>query len=287
MTEAEKALYFAQQYNTRSDAALTQATLERWAQQGAQARRTMASLLNIYFEPQPTSGQASLDFFPSAQSGAPLLVFIHGGWWRFLDKSDFSWVAKSFVAAGFNVAVTNYDLCPAVSVRTIVSQQLQAVAYLHRHAKELGFDANRIHLAGHSAGAHLAAMMCAAHWPTYEADLPSRMFRSATLLSGLYELSPLTYLPQAQADLKLTTADLTALSPLSYVPSTVPSGVCAGGLESAEFLRQSELLRQHWGPTVQRWSADKLTHFTVVDDWASPAGALHTAALRLMHDHQV
>ena len=286
-TSAEKAQYYAAQYNTRPDADLAQATLSRWAQQGAHARRTMACLLNIPFGNASQSGQACLDFFPAARAGAPLLVFIHGGWWRFLNKSDFSWVAKSFVAAGYNVALTHYDLCPNVSVQTIVAQQLQAVAYLHRHAQSLEFDPTRIHIAGHSAGAHLAAMMCAADWRLYGADLPKQMLCSALLMSGLYDLAPLALLPQAQADLQLSPTDIALLSPLSYAPSPVPSLVFAGELESDEFLRQSAGLRQHWGAQAVPVPAAGLTHFTVVDDWASPQGTLHAAALRLMRENPV
>ncbi len=282
MNHAEKTAYYTDQYNTRANAALAEATLTRWAQQGAQARKQMASILNIPCGEAGQSGAECVDFFPTAKAGAPLLIFIHGGWWRFLSKSDFSWVAQSFVASGYNVAVTNYDLCPVVSVQTIVEQQLRVVAYLHRHAQALEFDANRIHVAGHSAGGHLAAMMCCADWSIYGQDLPKQVIRSAVLISGLYDLVPLTFLPAAQADLRLSAADTHRLSPLNYSPSRVPSLVFAGGLESKEFARQSDLLIKHWGKTAKALPAPNLTHFTVVDDWASPQGALHAAALNLM-----
>jgi arylformamidase len=286
MKISQKTAYYAAQYNTRADPAIAQATLDRWAAQGLQARKTMAGILNIAYGGEQQNADEYVDYFPTAQSGAPLLIFIHGGWWRFLNKSDFSWVAQSFVAAGYNVAVTHYDLCPTVTVHTIVEQQLRALAYLYRHAQALEFDATRIHIAGHSAGAHLAAMMCCADWSMYGKDLPRHLLCSATLISGIYDLAPLTYLSAAQADLQLSTADIERLSPLSYAPSCVPSLICAGGLESEEFTRQSQLLMQHWGSNTQTRAADDLTHFTVVDDWASPQGTLHAAALAFMRSKE-
>lgn len=280
---ARKAAYYTAQYNTRADPVFAQATLTRWAEQGQQARRTMACLLHIPCGGELQSAGEYVDYFPTTQAGAPLLIFIHGGWWRFLNKSDFSWVAKSFVAAGYNVAITHYDLCPAVTVQTIVAQQLRAVAYLYRHAQTLEFDAQRIHIAGHSAGAHLAAMMCCADWSVYGQDLPRQLLRSAVLLSGIYDLKPLTYISAAQADLRLSMADTQRLSPLSYAPSQVTSLVFAGELETEEFTRQSQQLIEHWGTSAHSIAAQGLNHFTVVDDWAKPQGKLHAAALSLMH----
>jgi arylformamidase len=272
--------YFTAQYNTRADAAYAEATLARWAQQGQLARRTQACLLDA---PCGVSSRERVDFFPAKQSGAPLLVFIHGGWWRFLSKSEFSWVAQSFVAAGYNVALTDYDLCPTVNLTTIVEQTLSAVAYIHDKADDWEFDASRMHVAGHSAGGHLAAMMCAADWSVYDPKLPKKLFKSATLISGIYDLNPLVHIAAAQADLKLNRADLQRLSPLSYSPSGVPSLAFAGALESDDFKRQNQVLKAAWGKGIHVSEVEGTNHFSVVDAWANPVHPLHVAALAHMN----
>jgi hypothetical protein len=115
--------YYSRQYNARAAIPDHPYIFTRWVKESAHARRTNAALLDIAY------GEASgerLDFFPANRGGAPLLIFIHGGWWRSLDKADFSFVAGNYVRAGFNVALTNYTLAPAAPIAEIVRQQLRA-----------------------------------------------------------------------------------------------------------------------------------------------------------------
>jgi arylformamidase len=274
--------YYTAQYNTRADAPYAEATLARWALQGQLARRKNACLLDVACG---ESARERVDFFPTNFVNAPLLVFIHGGWWRFLSKSDFSWIAASFVTAGYNVALLDYDLCPTVGLKTIVEQQLRAIAYIHSKAEAWEFDVNRMHVAGHSAGAHLAAMMCAANWFVYNKKLPSKLFKSATLISGIYDLAPLRHIRSAQADLRLSKHDVLALSPLGYAPSAVPTMAFAGGLESDDFKRQNQVLTAAWGSTVQVSQVADTDHFSVVDAWANGEHSLHLAALSHMRQY--
>src|SRR6185436_17236466 len=105
-----------------------------------------------------------LDVFPAPQPDAPVLVFIHGGYWRALDKSDHSFVAPPFTAAGVCVVIPNYDLAPAVTVPQITLQVVRAVAWTWKHIARFGGDPGRITVAGHSAGGQLATMMLACLW---------------------------------------------------------------------------------------------------------------------------
>jgi arylformamidase len=276
---ADPAAYYTAQYNTRADASYAEATLARWDQQGQAARRQQACLLDA---PCGPSARERVDFFPTRNSNAPLLIFIHGGWWRFLSKREFSWVAHPFVAAGYNVALTDYDLCPTVSLKTIIEQSLRAVAYIHSKADDWEFDAARMHVAGHSAGGHLAAMMCAADWSLYDPSLPKTLFKSATLISGIYDLAPLRHIAAAQADLNLTDASALNLSPLPYAPSRVPTLAFAGALESDDFKRQNQVLKAAWGAAVQVSQVEATNHFSVVDAWANAAHPLHASALAHM-----
>src|SRR6202008_3142996 len=100
-----------------------------------------------------------LDVFPAARAGSPVLVYIHGGYWRALGKRDQSFVAPPFVDAGAMVVLPGYALCPSVSIEHIVLQLVRALAWVHRHAGEFGGGAQRILVAGHSSGGHLPTML--------------------------------------------------------------------------------------------------------------------------------
>lgn len=126
----------------------------RWATASALAREQIPRRLDVSYGPSPGE---TFDFFPAAGPGpAPLLIFIHGGYWQALDKGDFSYLAPPFVEAGVAVASLNYDLAPRVGIGVMVEQIDRAVACLAQRAAELGCDRTRLVIAGHSAGGHLA-----------------------------------------------------------------------------------------------------------------------------------
>jgi arylformamidase len=214
-----------------------------------------------------------------------VLVFIHGGYWRSLDKSDFSFIAPAFNAAGALVLVPNYALCPAVTIEHIALQMAQAVAWAVDHAAEHGGDTSRIALVGHSAGAHLAAMLLTCRWKDLDADLPAQPLAGALAISGLYDLEPLRHAPCVMNDLRLTPTSVSRLSP-AFFPR--PKGgklfAVVGLEESDEFLRQNALIRDVWGPTAVPVceTLPGTNHFTVLSPLADPASRLHELALRLL-----
>ena len=192
--------FYEREYNARAAIPEHPRIFARWAEQGAMARRLRACLIDLPYGETPAE---RLDYFPTRQDAAPLLVFIHGGYWRSLDKSDFAWLAPPFVQHGVALALPNYGLAPQTTIEDMVRQQLRALAWLYRNGDRLGFDPERIVVAGHSAGAHLAVMMMAAVWPAYEADLPRSLVKGGLALSGIYDLAPLVQAPFVNADLKL------------------------------------------------------------------------------------
>src|SRR5436853_2805161 len=129
-----------------------------------------------------------MDWFRAQGRSKALLMFIHGGYWRALDKKDFSFVAPAFARAGVTVGIPNYSLCPAVQVRDIVMQMVQASAWLYRNGANFGAPAHNLYVCGHSAGGHLTAMMLACVWPAYAADLPRKVVKAGLCISGLYDL---------------------------------------------------------------------------------------------------
>ena len=116
-------------------------------------------------------------------------MFIHGGYWQALDRKDFSFVAERLVEAGAAVALVGYDLAPAVDMDTIVGQIRAAIAWLYRNADAHGFDPDRICLAGHSAGGHLAAMALATDWTAF--GLPADLVKGVCAISGVFDLEPI------------------------------------------------------------------------------------------------
>jgi arylformamidase len=159
------AAWHDRQYDNRRRVPEFAQHLVRWREASVHARAQLKCSLDMPYTPD---GAVTLDVFPAARPKAPVLVFIHGGYWRSLSKAEFSFVAAPFVAAGVTVVVPDYSLCPAVTVDAIALQCAQAMAWVHRHAARHGGDARRCLVAGHSAGGHLAAMLLTADghlWP--------------------------------------------------------------------------------------------------------------------------
>jgi len=273
------------QYNNRARVPDHAAVLAGWSEASALARARSPARLDL---PYGHGAGETLDVFPAtvpASAAAPVLVFIHGGYWRSLDKADHSFVATSFNAAGAMVVVPNYALCPAVSIEHIVLQVAAAVAWVWRHAADFGGDPARIALAGHSAGGHLATMLLSCRWKELAGDLPQQPLAGALSISGLYDLEPLRHAPFLQSDLRLTPASVARLSPAFFPrPKGTRLYATVGSEESEEFLRQNHLIRDVWGPTAVPVceTVPAANHFTVLRNLADPAGRLHELALRLL-----
>lgn len=273
--------YYSQQYNARAGIPEHPQIFARWQQESALVRRTQAGLRDLRY------GEASkelLDFYPAHRNGSPLLVFIHGGWWRSLDKSDFTFIVPGYRRAGLNVALTNYTLAPEATIEEITLQQVRALAWLYRHAEQLEFDRNRIVVAGHSAGGHLAAMMLAAVWQAFADDLPADLVKAGVLMSGLYELEPVCYADFVNVDLKLTPDTAGRLSPawLPQAQARTPFITAVGDLESEEFRRQTALIANRWADGFLREvPLSGVNHLTICDAFGDPSHALFAATCEL------
>ncbi|MCE9657131.1 MAG: alpha/beta hydrolase [Burkholderiales bacterium] len=273
--------WFDAQYNNRARIPEHLAILREWAERSAAARAALPGTLDIAYGSEPGE---RLDVFTTARPRAPVLVYIHGGYWRALDKRDASFIAAPFVAAGALVVVTNYALCPAVSIATIVRQQQAALAWVWRHAAEHGGDPARIVVAGHSAGGQLAATMLATDWRAIEPGLPADLVRGALSLSGVFELEPLRHAPFLAPDLKLDAAAAERLSPVAMPAPRRPLFALVGGDESEEFLRQNALIRTAWGaaavPVCE--AVPGRNHMSVLRELAEPGARTHRLALELL-----
>lgn len=208
-------------------------------------------------------------FHPRADKDGPLVVFIHGGYWRSFDKSVFSHMAAGATAHGLTVAVPSYSLCHAVQVHDIIDE-------LRQFCLEAGrLTGRRLLVCGHSAGGHLAACMAATDWSLLGA--PPDLIQAGLSISGLFDLRPLLATP-LNDDIRLTASSALAASPLSWpVPQSLSFHSWVGALESREFIRQSETLSAAWtglGLDAPHVEVAGKNHFTVPDGLADPKSAM-------------
>lgn len=274
------------QYDNRARVPEYAAYFERWARESERVRKVGACELDIDYG---ASQAERLDVFrargvPEGEQ-VPVMVFIHGGYWRALDKRDHSFVAEPFTREGVCVVVPNYGLCPQVTIPQIVLQMVQALRWTWQHVGEFGGDPQRLVVVGHSAGAHLAAMMLACRWAEVDAALPDSLVSRALGFSGLYDLEPLQHTPSIQASLRLTPEQVLQASPARLpAPATGTLYTVAGGRESMEFLRQNELIRQAWGrervPLCE--ALPGLNHFGLLDALCEPGHRLNQLAWQLL-----
>lgn len=270
-------------YNARLTSPNWRQVFERWAKESAAVRAACAGSCRLDVRYGPHAMQ-TLDLFLPAGRPRGTLMYIHGGYWRSLDKSDASIVAPPFTEAGYAVAVVNYALCPDVSVGTIVDQVREAAAWLHLNAAGLGAPGERLFACGHSAGGHLAAMLLATDWPKLKAGLPARVVSGAACISGLYDLRPLLEVPSVMEAARLSPGDAKALSPALHPPPTRVPLVTAVGLdENQGFHDQLRTMLESW-PEVHAGhvACAGHDHFTILDELTTRDGRIAAATLRMM-----
>lgn len=285
------AAWLDRQYNNRALVPAHGEHFAHWAAESLRARGQRGAVLDLAYGHGP--GETLDLFLPERrpdQALAPVMVFIHGGYWRSLDKSEHSFIAPPFVQQGAVVVVPNYALCPAVTIPDIVLQMVRALAWVWRHIATHGGDPDRISVVGHSAGGHLAAMLLSCLWPQVGENLPAQLVKNALSISGVFDLEPLRHTPFLRDSLRLTADQVKKASPCR-LPAPVLSGgrgslfSVAGGDESEEFLRQNQLIRQAWGEAVVPVceALPGLNHFSVLEALVQPGHRLQQLALELVH----
>ncbi len=280
MTE-HSAEWFESQYNNRRRVPDSALIMQRWAEASALVRVQARCALDLPYGEGP---RERLDVFSDSLAKAPVLVFIHGGYWRALGKDDLSFIAPSFTSEGAVVVIPGYDLCPAVSMERIPLQLAEALAWVWRHIADYGGDPNQIVLAGHSAGGHLAALLSCFDWKSLAPDLPRQLVKGALSISGLHDLAPLVHTPFLQADLRLDEEGARRLSPVHRAPPDSPLYAVVGGAETEEFKRQCRLIQQAWGMQAvpRAEEAPGYNHFDVLYDLVAPDALTHAMARKLL-----
>lgn len=231
------------EYDARASVADFDAEYRRYVELSAAARARLKLRPDLVFDGE--SGNR-LDWFAGAPGG-PVLLWVHGGYWRALSKADQSLVAPGLVAAGVHVAVMDYSLAPDATLDRIVHQVRTALAWVAAQARAMGADPRRLYAAGHSSGGHLVGMLLAPCWHGAYGVAPEAL-RGGIALSGLFELEPIR-LSHVNAWLGLDQAAARRLSPLHHVPEPGPAPrllAAYGGRESSEFRRQTEAYAAAW-----------------------------------------
>ncbi len=275
--------YLDSLYNNRAAVPNFQSYFDRWAEKSETARRSMRDRCEKDV-PYGDGMMETMDvFLPKGQSRA-LLMFVHGGYWRSLDKSQHAFVAVPFVDAGVAVASINYSLCPSVAMEQIVRQTIAASIFLYRNASEFGIPRKRMFVAGHSAGGHLAAMALACLWPQAAPGLPRKLFQGGLSISGLYDLRVLTSIPSINDDLRMSVESAISLSPALMAPPTdAPLSIAVGGRELGGFKDQHRIIAQSWRGNI---GADVPcpddNHFSILETFADGHSELYRAAMRMM-----
>lgn len=236
------------QYNLRDSVPDYPAYSRFYEESSRQAREQLECRLDVPYGPTLAE---RLDIFPAGRDGpaAPVLIFIHGGYWCRFSSKEFSFVAEGPVSAGVATVVINYALCPTVSIGEIVRQCRAAAAWVHANAGSFGGDPDRIFVSGHSAGGHLAAMLATTDWEGGY-GLPGDLIKGCAPISGLFDLAPFPY-TYLQPQLQLTWGDVLDYSPIRNLTAVAdtrlpPMLVSYGGEETPELCRQSDDFLDAW-----------------------------------------
>lgn len=270
-----------EQYDARGTVPDIHPILRQYADGSAAARAALPCVLDVAYG---AHADETLDIFPAPAPGAPVFVFVHGGYWRLLSKDDSSFMAPAFTRAGATVVAVNYSLAPAVTLDHIVDQNRRALAWVHRHIDKHRGDPRRIHVCGSSAGGHLVGMLLAGGWHA-EYGVPESVVGSAASLSGLFDLEPIVH-THVNGWMHLSPEDALRNSPVAHLPRTAcPLIVSYGENETAEFKRQSDGYLRAWrarGFAGTHVPMPGTNHFDIVLQLNDAASPLTQAVFRQM-----
>jgi acetyl esterase/lipase len=258
-------------YNNSAHVTDSAERLAEWSRRSAALRARQPALLD---RPYGLRERNRIDLFRCGHASAPLLVFIHGGYWQRNSKEVFSCMAEGPLACGFDVALPGYTLAPEASLTQIVAEIRSAIAWLRREGPAFGVATQGLVASGWSAGGHLAATSMA--WPEVDAGLS---------ISGIFDLEPIR-LGALNDRLALSPGEAFGLSPLHHWPERAGRLVVAyGTAELPELQRQSRDYAGAWqahGLPGKLLPVEDRNHFSILDELVAPEGRLTRSALALL-----
>ncbi len=270
-------------FNARGpvDERFTSVYLPGFSTSSQRARKTLPCRRDISYGPHRDE---VCDVFPAERPGAPLHLFLHGGYWRMLTKEENGFVATALQPAGATVMVNTYSLCPGVHLDVIVRQCRAFIAWAWRNGAFFNGDRDRLFISGHSAGGHLVGMMLATDWEK-DYGVPKNVIKGALAVSGLYDVRPLTR-AYIREWLQLSTEQADRNSPLLNPPRhNAPVILAVGGGEPDGFLSQTRAYKamlEAKGIAVTVVDLPGLDHFAAFNEIMNPDAPLTKAVLRMM-----
>ena len=268
------------EFNPRATAQDLDDRLAASAAGSAETRARLDCVLDVRYGPGENE---TLDIFPSANPATPVQLFIHGGYWRAMDKSDYSFIADVFQPAGATTVVINYDLCPSVTLGTIVEQSNRSIAWTYRNIADYGGDPDRLYVSGNSAGGHLTAMALAHDWESE--GLPADIIKGAVPITGVMDCEPVLDIT-VNAEVRLDPESARRLSPLRNPPRrALPLLVAVGGAEPRLWIKMSAdyaALCLDRGIECEYMEMPGHDHFDISRAVGDPASPLAHAMLRMM-----
>lgn len=281
MTDPDASTAYDSDFNLRARHPNFQDYFDRNEALSDQVRKAFPHHFDLAYGEHPLQ---TIDFAPAAQPGAPIFVFIHGGFWRSLDKRSFHFTARPFLERGYAAAHVNYRLAPEATMTEIVSDVHASIQWIQNNATRFNGNPANLHLAGHSAGGHLALM--AAILRESDPRLEPADLKSVLCVSGLFDLEPVTrsYL---RDDLQFDEATVQAYSPLkrNETKLTPPITFAVGEDETNEFLKQSRAMHENLnalGNESHHLVLPGFNHFDIVYELGDPQGKIATAVLDQM-----
>lgn len=238
----------------------------RWAKAAAEFRTALGERA-ITDQPYGTEPRHMFDLFLPDYTPKGTVVFIHGGYWVAFGRESWSHLAAGPLKQGWAVAMPSYTLAPEARISDMTREIGAAVASISTRL------AGPIHIAGHSAGGHLAARMGCENAPL-PPDVAMRVARVVPI-SPLADLGPLTHTAM-NSKLRLDAAEVAAESPAFLAPRAgCAATVWVGGQERPSFLWQARLLSENWSCD---WHVDAgRHHFDVIDALSDPESPLTRA----------
>ena len=268
------------QYNPRESVPEYPELAKKRAEASRKARAVLKSFLNVAYG---NSAREVLDIYPAEKPGGPVLVYIHGGYWRSGSKDENCNFAPAFVERGVTVVIVEYDLCPTVTVTDIVRQTRGSIAWVYRNIMRYGGDPSKLYVSGHSAGGHLTAMALAHDWE--KEGLPRDFIQGAVATSGVYDLDMVMQI-SVNEQVRLTPELAKENSPFIDPPLPMcPVIVAVGSAEPEGWKQMSkdffELCKER-GLECDYLEISGANHYTMSEHLADPNSPLTQAMFKQM-----
>lgn len=267
--------YNPDNWTTNADAAKAASMAQSLA-----ARQNLTAHVDLAYG---DSADERLDIFPAGAPSAPVHVFFHGGGWSRGTKEGACYTAEMIVRAGGTFVAVNFAKVDTASLAEITRQSQAAVAWVYRNIADYGGDPARLYVSGKSSGAQQAAMVACTDWAAF--GLPGDVVKGAVLVSGSYDLEPLSM--TNGRDLQGIDEDAVRdLSAIRHIPQRgFPVAVVYAEHDSQELHRQARDFAAAWnaaGHSSSLIMEEDVDHFSIGAPFADPTSLLGRAVLAQM-----